>query len=180
MKANRKGLEMIFKKHGFTDFKWLDPQKIVVSQWVRMKCLYGCPHYGAAGCCPPNVPTVSECREFLREYSTAVVFHFSEKMKNPEDRHGWTKKINARLLKAERDVFLVGNQRAFLLYMDTCQACAECTPTRSGCNNKKAARPVPEALAIDVFSTARSIGYPIDVLSDFSLRMNRYAFLLIE
>jgi len=173
-------LEKIFKKHCFDDFKWLDPKKIAVSQWVRMKCLYGCPIYGSAACCPPNVPTVSECREFFREYSSAAVFHFSERMKKPEDRHVWTKKINARLLRLERDVFLAGNQRAFLLYMDTCHACAECASTRSGCNKKKAARPAPEAFAVDVFSTARSLGYPIEVLSDHDQPMNRYAILLVD
>jgi len=180
MTIDRKAIEKVFKKNGFDDFKWLDPKKIVVSQWVRMKCTYGCPHYGQAACCPPNVPAVAECREFFQEYGKAVVFHFAERMDKPEDRHEWTMKINARLLEVERDVFLAGNQRAFLLYMDTCHACGDCSPTRVGCNNKNAARPAPEAFAVDVFSTVRGIGYPIEVLSDYTQRMNRYAILLIE
>jgi hypothetical protein len=35
-------------------------------------------------------------------------------------------------------------------------------------------------MAIDVFSTVRQYGYPIEVLSDYSQAMNRYAFLLVE
>jgi hypothetical protein len=35
-------------------------------------------------------------------------------------------------------------------------------------------------MAVDVFSTVRSMGYPIEVLSDYRQTMNRYAFLLIE
>jgi hypothetical protein len=35
-------------------------------------------------------------------------------------------------------------------------------------------------MAMDVFATVRKIGYPIQVLSDYSQEMNRYAFLLIE
>ena len=35
-------------------------------------------------------------------------------------------------------------------------------------------------MAIDVFATVRKIGYPIEVLFDYSQAMNRYAFLLIE
>jgi hypothetical protein len=35
-------------------------------------------------------------------------------------------------------------------------------------------------MAMDVFSTVRQCGYPIEVLSDYSQPMNRYAFLLIE
>jgi hypothetical protein len=35
-------------------------------------------------------------------------------------------------------------------------------------------------LAIDVFSTARLVGYPIGVLSGYDEEMNRYAILLID
>jgi predicted metal-binding protein len=41
-------------------------------------------------------------------------------------------------------------------------------------------RPTPEALGIDVYSTVRKAGYPIQVLFEYSQKMNRYAFLLIE
>lgn len=39
---------------------------------------------------------------------------------------------------------------------------------------------MPEALAVDVFSTVRQVGYPIEVLTDYSEAMNRYAFLPFE
>jgi hypothetical protein len=42
------------------------------------------------------------------------------------------------------------------------------------------ARPTPEAFAVDVFSTVKEVGYPIEVLYDYSQKMNRYAFLMIE
>ncbi len=32
-------MEQLFSQNGFNDFKWIDPQEIVVSQWVRMKCI---------------------------------------------------------------------------------------------------------------------------------------------
>jgi len=35
-------------------------------------------------------------------------------------------------------------------------------------------------MAVDVFTTVRNIGYPIEVLYDYSQEMNRYAFLLIQ
>jgi hypothetical protein len=35
-------------------------------------------------------------------------------------------------------------------------------------------------MAVDVFSTVRKIGYPIEVLADYRQAMNRYAFLMIE
>jgi predicted metal-binding protein len=80
----------------------------------------------------------------------------------------------------EREVFLSGHQRAFLLFMDSCCLCAECPGTRAGCRSPKLARPTPEAMGMDVFSTVRQCGYPIQVLSDYSQPMNRYAFLLMD
>jgi hypothetical protein len=35
-------------------------------------------------------------------------------------------------------------------------------------------------MAVDVFTTVRKLGYPIQVLQDYDQAMNRYAFLLIE
>jgi predicted metal-binding protein len=176
---NRKQLERLFLKHQFTDYKWVDPQNIVVSQWVRMKCTFGCKEYGKNACCPPNTPSVDECRAFFSEYREAVVFHFAKKVKEPEERHEWAKGINKRLLSLERQVFLAGNPRAFLLFMDSCSFCKNCAEERIKCANKRSARPSPEAMAVDVFSTVGKVGYPIEVLRDYSEAMNRYAFILI-
>jgi len=33
---------------------------------------------------------------------------------------------------------------------------------------------------MDVFTTVRSLGYPIEVLSRYDQTMNRYAFLLVD
>jgi hypothetical protein len=35
-------------------------------------------------------------------------------------------------------------------------------------------------MAVDVFTTVRKYGLPIEVLKDYSQAMNRYAFLMIE
>ena len=178
--VRRKGLEEKFRKRGFTDFKWIDPQKIVVAQWARMKCIYGCEGYGRTATCPPNVPSVSECERFFREYRLAAVFHFEKAVAKPEDRFAWTQRLYLKMLKLERDIFLSGCQKAFLLFMDSCNICPECTEKRELCKQPKMARPTPEALAMDVFATVRQLGYPIEVLSRYDQKMNRYAFLLIE
>ena len=179
MKTYRK-LETMFARHGFDDFKLIVPGNIVVAHWVRMKCVYGCSSYGRSACCPPNVPSVPECREFFGEYRAAAIFHFEKKVKKPEDRRSWAAKINSSLLKLEREAFLSGYPKAFLLFMDSCHICRDCALVRAECKQAKSARPAPEALAMDVFSTVRQCGYPIEVLPDYSRAMNRYAFLLIE
>ena len=61
-----------------------------------------------------------------------------------------------------------------------CGICLECTGDRTTCKEPKLSRPTADALAVDVFSTVRKLGYPIQVLSDYDQEMNRYAFLLID
>jgi predicted metal-binding protein len=173
-------LERIFKEYGYTDFKWIDPKDIVVAQWVRMKCTFGCRNYGKSGCCPPETPSVEECERFFHEYEDAVIFHFPKKVKKPADRHAWTRAINVKLLDLERAIFLAGNRKAFLLFMDSCELCNECAGKRLDCFNKKSARPAPEAMAMDVFATVKKVGYPIEVLTDYKKTMNRYAFLMVR
>jgi predicted metal-binding protein len=179
-KIDRKKFEELFRSNGYEDYKWMDPKQIVVDQWVRMKCMYGCKNYGKCGICPPNVPSVQECEAFFKGYKSGVVFHFPKRVDRPEDRHAWTKGVSKKLLGLEREVFLSGYYKAFLLVMDSCNLCESCTGVREKCKNPKLARPTPEAMAVDVFATVRKIGYPIDVLYDYSQEMNRYAFLLIE
>ena len=178
--TNRAQLETLFNRQGYTDFKWIDPKEIVVAQWVRMKCVFGCGEYGRNASCPPNVPSVSECRQFFSEYGSGVIFHFQKRVERPEDRHAWTKEVNQGLTGLEREVFLLGYQKTFLLPMDSCNLCAECAGVREECEQPRTARPTPESMGMDVYSTVRRQGYPIEVLKDYTQTMNRYAFLLIE
>jgi predicted metal-binding protein len=178
--TGRKALEKIFGNHGYEDYKWINPKSIVVTQWARMKCIFGCKNYGKCGTCPPNTPSVSEIREFVREYKSCVVFRFAKKVKKPEDRFAWTRSVNSKLLKLEREVFLSGYYKTFLLFMDSCNLCQTCPGVRQECKNPKMARPTPESMAMDVFATVQKIGYPIKVLYDYKQEMNRYAFLFIK
>lgn len=165
---------------GYRDYKWIDPRQIVVAQWVRMKCMFGCGEYGRSGACPPNTPSVEACERFFKEYADAVILHFEGRMKRPEDRHAWSAKINAKLVKLERAVFLAGFERVFLLFMDSCCFCRECTGQRETCEQPRMARPAPEAMAVDVYSTVRRFGYEIDVRTDTRQKMDRYAFLMVH
>jgi len=176
----REKIEEIVEKHNVNDFKWMDPNKFVVGQWVRMKCMYGCGEYGKTATCPPNVPSIAECKEFFKEYTSALVIHFEKSVEKPEDRHDWSKNINSQLLELEREIFISGHRKAFLLFLDSCTFCDGCPAKLEKCKDPKKARPTPESLGIDVYATVRQIGYTIEVLYDFSQTMNRYAFLLIE
>ncbi len=176
----REKIEEIVKKHGVDDFKWIDPNNIVVEQWVRMKCMYGCNEYGRTATCPPNVPSIEECERFFKEYTSAIVIHYEKSVAKPEDRHNWTKGINSQLLELEREIFISGHRKTFLIFLDSCCFCDGCPGKLEKCKDPQRARPTPESLGVDVYATVRKIGYYIEVLSDYSQAMNRYAFLLIE
>ncbi len=179
-RSGTRKLERLFAEHGFTDVRWIDPEESVTAEWVRMKCRYGCGEYGRNAACPPNAPPVAECARFLREYRRVAVFHFPKKVDRPEDRHAWGRKLNLELLKLEQELFKGGFFKAFLIFFDSCGICLECAGSRTSCKEPKLARPTADALGIDVYTTVRKIGYPIEVLSDYDQEMNRYAFLLVD
>jgi len=173
-------IDTILQENGYTDYKWIEPKQIVVSQWVRMKCKFGCGEFGRGGTCPPQTPSVAECREFFSEYEDALILHFEGLMDKPEDRHAWSAKINAKLVEMERAVFIAGYERAFLLFMDSCCFCRECTGQRETCEQPRMARPSPEAMAVDVYTTVRKVGFEVNVRSEFNQKMDRFAFLMIR
>lgn len=179
-KMKQKRVDDTIKAHGYKDFKWIEPQRIIVAQWVRMKCMFGCGEYGRGGACPPNTPSVAECERFFSEYAYAVILHFEGQMDNPEDRHAWSARINANLLKLERDVFLAGFERAFVLFMDSCGFCKACSGNRETCEQPRMARPAPEAMAVDVYQTVRRFGFEINVRTDTKQKMDRFAFLMVH
>mgnify|MGYP002683394095 FL=1 len=47
------------------DLRLIPAEIIVVSDWVRMKCRYGCDNYGKRLGCPPFSPTPDETRAVI-------------------------------------------------------------------------------------------------------------------
>ena len=177
--AAKKGIEKLAVAHGLKDFKWMDPGKIIVGHWVRMKCNFGCPGYGKRRTCPPYLPAVEECLKFFKEYKRGLFFHFVKRFKDPEMRHPWSKEVNQRMLNLEREVFLSGFEKAFMFPQAPCRLCENC-PATGECLQPYQARPTLEAFGVDVYSTARMLGYPIRVVKDYHEEMNRYGLLLVE
>ncbi len=174
-------LEKLFTDHGFRDFKWINARDIVVAQWTRFRCQFGCHNYGKRGTCPPNVPSVDECRKMIGEYSHAAMFHFEKKLEKPEDLNSWSNDVVSKLVALEREVFLAGYYKAFLIsFSGACRLCESCAGNRLECKNPSMARPGADAMGIDVYATVRGLGYHIQVLKDYNEAMNRYAFLLVE
>ena len=176
---DKRHIENLIRPFHFSDFKWITANDIRVSQWVRMKCLFGCGERGRPAC-PPNMPSVEACRAFIHEYSQILIFHFQKEVDYHNYPRAWAKELNRNLLKLEREIFLSGYPKTFLLPASSCNLCKHCTPEKESCKHLDQLRPAPEAMGIDVFSTAKGLNWPIEVLNEKSGTMNRYAFILIE
>lgn len=177
---DRSRVEEMLQRFGVENYRWFDPAEIVVARWVRMKCMFGCGSFGRDATCPPNTPSVEACREFFAEYETAILLHFQTSLDDPEERHAYSREVNRMLADLEREVFLAGHRKTFLLPMDSCKLCDDCPGERVACKQPSIARPSPEAMAVDVFATVRNLGFPIEVLDSYDKVMNRYAILLVE
>lgn len=40
----------------------IQTSQVYTAPWVRMKCQFGCAHFGRSHCCPPRTPTPDEMR----------------------------------------------------------------------------------------------------------------------
>ena len=172
-------IETILTRQGFSDFKWINPKEIIVAQWVRVKCTFGCSDYGL-GTCPPNTPSVSECDRFFKEYENGLIIRlnkFADKNAYPAD---WSKEMTNKLLNIEREIFLSGYQKTFLLNQTCCTLCKDCTGNRFDCKDKTRSRPSPEGFAVDVYQTVRNAGLEINVVAINPADISRIAILLIE
>jgi predicted metal-binding protein len=176
---NKKEIESLLAEQGFADYKWINPKEVVVAQWVRVKCTFGCGDYGL-GTCPPNTPSVSDCDRFFKEYESGLIIRlnkFADKNAYPSD---WSKEMTEKLLDIEKQVFLSGFHKVFLLNQTCCSLCKKCPGNRIECKDKEKSRPSPESFAVDVYQTVRNVGMDINVVAETPAEMNRIAILLIE
>jgi predicted metal-binding protein len=179
-KAVMKQIEKLARAHSLGDFKWMDPRTIVPRHWVREKCIYGCPRYGQKACCPPEVPSVAECKAFFKEYRHGLLYHLTKKFGDPNERFRWARDVNKKAFALEREVFLSGFYKAFTFTAAPCNLCEECKNTRRECRNPLVSRPTLEAFGVDVYATARKLGYPLQVVKGYKEDTNRFGLLLVE
>ena len=151
------------------EYRLIDSQTVVVAEWVRFKCQFGCDGYAQSLTCPPYSPEPSRTRKMLEEYRQAAILW------KPEDCEA-LRKIAADL---ERTLFLSGYYKALAIPSGPCELCNPC-PLEYPCLHPEYARPSMEACGIDVYATVRQHGFPIEVVRSRSCQPNYYALILIE
>ena len=154
---------------GAIEAKVISPKNVFTAEWVRRKCQYGCDGYGEHLTCPPFSPTPQETRRLLDEYTTALLVHCPKR----------GVEVLELISTLEREAFLAGYYKAFAMSAGPCSLCERCNVQKT-CVHTEQARPSMEACGIDVYQTAHTAGYPIEVVKDHTCPENYYGLLLLE
>jgi predicted metal-binding protein len=153
--------------------------QVVVAEWVRLKCQYGCGAYGSRLTCPPHSPPPEGTRRVLRHYRQALLL----RMERPGG--GWKEETRQRrqmsevVAALERELFLAGYYRAWGMGAGPCRLCKECDPS-SPCRFPHQARPSMEACGIDVYTTVRQAGWEIEVVQMLEAPFRLFGLVLME
>ncbi|MCU0632574.1 MAG: DUF2284 domain-containing protein [Methanolinea sp.] len=163
----------------------ISSRDVVVSDWVRFKCRYGCKGYGKHMSCPPYTPTPEETRRMVREYETGLLLKFEgipghrdlSPDQIPKDFHPFFRDlilwVNGTVHFLEKTAFYDDFYKAFgfgaypCIYCEHEHCVAEEHPgvvdesIRRMCRHMDLVRPSMEAAGIDVFATARNAGWEL-------------------
>ena len=157
------------QKAAVLDIRIISPSDVETAAWVRLKCRFGCGCFGQCLVCPPFTPSPDEMHKVLDAYRRAILIHFDRKAE-----------IKATVAELERDIFLRGAWKAFGLGAGPCPFCRECNVEEQQCRHPERARPSMEACGIDVFSTVKKFGLPIEVVRTTRQCPNYYGLILVD
>ncbi|MCR3884067.1 DUF2284 domain-containing protein [Methanotrichaceae archaeon M04Ac] len=198
MTLERTGLDDLLSmlKEVHPDLSPISARDVVVADWVRLKCRYGCKAYGKHLGCPPYSPTPEETRKILSEYRVGIIARF-EASPDPEvapqhlHHHLWESinRVHEMIFQLERRAFLAGYYKAFGFNALPCTFCATCIPEEKemadpldarNCRHKEKVRPSMEACGIDVFKTLEVAGLGLSVLDSYSEGFALFGLVLLD
>lgn len=179
-------LTNISVEKGAAQVKRVAPREIVVSQWVRNKCLYGCVGYGKRFTCPPYTPTIDETKAVLQSYTHGLLIEFTDLS---QDVLGNFRSVTETVCSLEKAAFVKGYEKALSFGAGACTLCSECPAenlaepslfSKKDCLHPQQTRPSMEAVGIDVFSTVRNYGFELETVKDYADPYKLFGLLLIE
>lgn len=171
------------KQSGLTAIFPFKIDRIVVAEWVHLKCRYGCNQYNTNWTCPPATPDPDKVRGILDEYSLALLlvgsrscadFYLNNSRKRANQVRCWKGTISL-----ERMLFLDGYYKAFSLVGECCALCKKCTYP-DDCLFPQERRPSVESFSIDVIGTLHNLGANSKVASNRQDTYNYYGIILLE
>lgn len=187
-------LKRLAKDSGASAFVRMDTSKVVTASWVRLRCQFGCKHYGERLTCPPYSPTPEDTRKVLDEFKTAFLIKYDGFLGldayPPQSLTNAVKKVSLKIcdtgFEMERQAFLSGYYKAFVYGAHRCYRCEVCAleEGKTKCKFPVNARPSMESAGIDVFATAKNAGINMQVIKDKKVlapeMMPTFMLLLLE
>ena len=162
---------------------------VVIEEWVRFKCQFGCEDYGQHLSCPPYLPEVSVCKNIVNSFDAGILMKFTATEPNTsiEKYRAYKNKLRKTLARLERQLFLEGYHKAISLHSGPCTLCEKCVIHDNPdpnvvpkCRKYKLSRPAMEAMGISVFDTVKNVGWETKILTNFFDIPTYYGLLLIE
>ncbi len=135
------------KKRGAIGAKIIRARTIALGNWTRLKCQFGCPHFGRLHTCPTFTPTTQEMSDILMDYDKALVVEAND-----------SSKVHELVLGLEIHYKALGFSKAFALEARPCELCEVCT-VETHCEYPEQARPTMQGCGIDVSKTLTNIGW---------------------
>lgn len=157
------------KEYGMIDAKIISPDDIVFDIRAIMKCRWGCQDYFKESIkCHSRNTTYNERVEMIKSYNHILIIHSHD-----------ARELSVAILKLERAAFLDGYY--FVFALRSCNLCKSCRVEEGEpCSNPDKVRPCEQLFGIDVYKTARNLGFPCEVLQNKNDTQNRYGFLLLD
>jgi len=140
-------------------------EDIVFDGRTLLKCMFGCGDWGKGCTCPSRggMPWPWEMEALLRKYKTVLIIHSTEK-----------KVAQEAAFAVEREAYLDGDSLSFS--MADCALCEKCAgQDGEECRNKRQSRPSFHSVGVDVFSTVKKFGLPLEPLRDKDEPQNWYS-----
>jgi predicted metal-binding protein len=150
---------------------------VATAEWVRFKCLFGCDEPGVNRTCPPDLPPVATTRRLLDEFERGILLQVGP-VRDAALSDAESRRLNDAALALERELFLAGHHKAWMMGAGPCERCA-CCVKGDPCPTPEQARPSMEGCGIDVFTTVRNAGWTIDVVRERSDAYRFFALVLV-
>ncbi len=150
---------------GCVEAKIIPTKNIMLGNWVKLQCQYGCSHFGKLFTCPPCTPNADDMSDILMDYQQALLIKASS-----------AKDVHKIVLSLESRLKTQGEYKAFGLEALPCDLCEVCT-VETQCQFPEEARPTLQACGIDVPQTVSGTGW--DVATEHSPCSEAYPFGMV-
>jgi predicted metal-binding protein len=161
-------------EQGATAATVIPTERVILDERVRLKCRFPlCENYGSSVNCPPNVGSVDEMRTRVRLYDYAVVFKVEFPSSrivsgggDPQENVADRQRIGQIVSAVESAAFYDGYYFAVGFGAGSCKItwCPKvpCQALQGGgCRYQSRARASMEAVGMDVYRLAASLGWDI-------------------